>query len=403
MATTAKGHLVPTATPDAPSDFSLVLGGPLYQFMRRLGLVAPPLARLKSRVLVITLFAWAPLLLLALLDGRALRGVPIPFLLDYEVHSRFLLSLPLLILAEVTIHRRVGQIVAQFWERGIIPPSMQRRFQDAVASSQRLRDSIPVELALLAFVFIAGGFISRQLVGLRSDTWYSAASPSGARATTPAGYWYLYVSIPVFQFILLRWYFRLIVWGRFLFHLSRLDLHLVPTHPDGACGLGFLDTIVFALAPFLLAHGCLLSGSIANRILHEGAVLTEFAVEIVALAVWLFLVALGPLCVFTPALGAARRLGMRAYGRFASSYVSDFHRKWITGPFPAEPLLGTSDIQSLADLDNSYRIVRSIIPFPFGRNSIVMLAVVIAIPLLPLALTMVSIGELAVRLLKLVL
>ena len=34
---------------------------------------------------------------------------------------------------------------------------------------------------------------------------------------TPAGYWYLFVSLPIFQFILLRWYLRFFLWFWFLF------------------------------------------------------------------------------------------------------------------------------------------------------------------------------------------
>jgi hypothetical protein len=85
----------------------------------------------------------------------------------------------------------------------------------------------------------------------------------------------------------------------------------------------------------------------------------------------------------------------------ASDYVVAFDRKWIGGQRSAdEPLLGTGDIQSLADLGNSFGIVQSIIPFPFGRNSLTGLAVIIALPLLPLGLTMFSPQELVIRLLK---
>ena len=227
---------------------------------------------------------------------------------------------------------------------------------------------------------------------------------AGGKSTTPAGYWYQFVSVPISQFILLRWYFRLMLWWRFLWQASRLELNLIPTHPDRTCGMGFLDGIVLAMAPFLMAHSCLLSGYMANRILHEGAKLTDYYVEIGGMGIFLYLLALGPLCVFTPGLIRTRLLGLRAYGRLASEYVNAFDRKWIGGSRSSEePLLGTGDIQSLADLDNSFAIVRSIIPFPFGRSSLVGLAVIIALPLLPLSLTMFSLQELAMRLIKIVL
>jgi hypothetical protein len=158
------------------------------------------------------------------------------------------------------------------------------------------------------------------------------------------------------------------------------------------------------MVPFLLAQSCLLAGYVGGRILHEGSKLPDHYIEIGTLALFLFLLALGPLCVFTPCLLRAKRLGLRNYGRLASDYVMGFDRKWIGGQRPPdEPLLGSGDIQSLADLANSFAIVKSIVPFPFGRSSLIGLAVIVALPLLPLTLTMFSAQEIAVRLLKILL
>ena len=61
-------------------DFSLMLGGPLYQFFLRVGLVKPPLDRVGWRMIAISMLAWGPLLVLAGLSGRLVGGVKIPFL-----------------------------------------------------------------------------------------------------------------------------------------------------------------------------------------------------------------------------------------------------------------------------------------------------------------------------------
>jgi len=252
-------------------------------------------------------------------------------------------------------------------------------------------------------VLLAGGLSYRLVVSVQKDTWLATAT-GGGLVNTPAGYWYRFVSVPVSQFVALRWYFRLFVWGRLLWQTARLDLNLVPTHPDGSCGLGFLDGMIVAMSPLLLAHSCLLSGTLANLILHEGGKLPDHYGEIGILAVFLMLLALGPLCVFTPSLVRAKRQGLLKYGRLASDYVVGFDQKWIGGHRPPdESLMGSGDIQSLADLANSFSIVKSIIPFPFGRSSLVGLAVIIAIPLLPLSLTMFSLQEIVVRLLKILL
>jgi hypothetical protein len=384
-------------------DFSLFVGGPVYQLLLRIGLIRPPLNRVGLRILAITAIVWLPLLAMTILNGRFVSGVRVPFLLDYEVHVRFLASLPLLILAELVIHGRVNLILRQFRERQIITDEILPKFVSSIESAMRLRNSIAIELGLATFIVLASALSLRMTAGLQSDTWLTTVT-GGVAVKTPAGYWYQYVSVPVVQFFALRWYFRLFVWGQLLWRISKLKLNLVAVHPDGSCGLGFLDGMAVTMAPLLLAHSCLLSGNLANRILHEGARLPDHYSEIAVMSGFLMLLALGPLCVFTPSLIRAKRQGLVKYGQLASKYAVGFDNKWIGGQrAPDESLVGSADIQSLSDLANSYNLVRSIVPFPFGRNSIAALAVIIALPLLPLSLTMFSLQELALRLLKILL
>jgi hypothetical protein len=385
---------------DAAKDFSLAAGGPLYQFLLRVKLVKPPFDRAIWRVVVITSIAWAPLLLLTMLGGRITSGVPIPFLHDYEAQSRFLLALPLLIVAELIVHRGMRQLIRQFVDRQIIKPAELSRFEACIASALRLRNSVVAELCLLVFIASAEFLWAKNVLVIPTDTWY-ASMVGGISKPTPAGYWYVFVSLPIVQFLGLRWYYRLFIWGRLLWQIARLDLNLIPSHPDGSCGLGFMGQIVFTLAPFLMAHSVLLSGFIANRIIHAGARLPDYRIEIAVVAILVFLIALGPLCVFTPRLIQRRRAAVYSYGSLASAYVNEFDKKWIQGQRPAdEPLIGSADIQSLADLANSFSVVEHIVPFPFGREALVSLTVLIALPLLPLLLTMFSAQELAARLLK---
>ena len=388
---------------DTTKDFSLVLGGPLYQFLVRVGLVRPPFDRVAARIIVITLFAWVPLLLLTALGGRLTSGVKVPFLYDVEAHCRLLLTLPLLIGAEVTIHRRMRMMILQFVERQIITPSALPKFEGVIGSALRLRNSPVIELGLLALVFVAASFWLKGVLAIQSDTWYAAVT-AGEKVLAPAGYWYQFVSLPIFQFIILRWYFRLFIWGRLLWQVSRLDLRLVPSHPDGCCGLGFLGGNAFAMGPFLMAHSVLLSGFIANRILYEGTRLPDHRFEIVAVALLLYIVGLGPICVFAPRLLRQRIHGLYTYGPLASEYVIGFEKKWMEGQRPNdEPLVGSGDIQSLADLANSFAVVQNIRPFPFGKAAIIAVAVFVALPLLPLSLTMFSLQELLARLVQVLL
>jgi hypothetical protein len=327
----------------------------------------------------------------------------VPFLKDIEAHARFLLALPLLILAELVVHQRMLPVARQFLERDLIPESSRARFDLAVASAARLRNSLLAEVLLIAFVYFVGVlYVWPQYIALTVPTWY-AVPIGGGRQLSAAGWWFVYVSLPLFQFILFRWYFRLFVWIRFLWQVTRCDLSLVPTHPDRAGGLGFLSLTVVAFAPVLLAHGVHLAGLISDRIFFHAAKLPDFKVEVVVVVLFLLVVVLGPLLLFSPHLGLARRVGLREYGTLAQRYVREFDLKWLRGGAPTdEPLVGSADIQSLADLGNSFEFVRSMSVVPFKRDTVMQLAGITLLPVVPLLLTMISLEELLKGLFKVV-
>ena len=383
-----------------PQDFSLVLGGPLFQLLRRAHLTDDTLMLVRQRIIVLSLLAWLPLLGLAALEGQVLGGsAAVPFLLDVDVHVRFLLALPLLIVAELVVHQRMRFVVKQFLERQLIPESARARFDAAIVSALRVRNSVLAELLLIAFVYGVGVLIVwRHYGALDAATWY-ATPVAGGSTLSLAGMWYGYVSVPLFQFLLLRWYFRLAIWTRFLWQVSRIDLRLVPTHPDRVGGLGFLSNTVYAFTPLAVAHGALLAGMIANRIFYRGATLPDFKVEIAVVLIFLLCLVFGPLLVFTPQLAEAKRAGNREYGTLAQRYVREFDAKWLRGGAPAdEPLVGSGDIQSLADLGNSFEVVRSMRLAPVTKEALLRLAVATLVPVAPLALTMMPLEELLKRL-----
>ena len=230
-----------------PPDFSLVLGGPLFQLLRRAHLSDDALMLVRQRIIVIALLAWLPLLVLSALEGQLLGGsAAVPFLLDVEVHIRFLVAMPLLIIAELVVHQRMRPLLQQFLERNLIPENAMPRFEAAIASAFRLRNSVLAEVLLIAFVYGVGILIVwRHYMALDAATWYATPSAEGSKLSL-AGMWYGYVSLPIFQFLLVRWYFRLFIWARFLWQVSRIELSLVPTHPDRVGGLGFLSSTVYA-------------------------------------------------------------------------------------------------------------------------------------------------------------
>ncbi|QIO70253.1 hypothetical protein HA462_34460 (plasmid) [Rhizobium leguminosarum bv. trifolii] len=386
------------------ADLSLFEEGGLSKLLFRTRQSDDDAAVRRRRVgIALVLLAWVPLLGLSAWEGHMFGGaVAIPFLLDAEVHVRLLLTLPLLFIAQFVTEARLRPVPRQFIERELIPGNAVAPFRDAIESAARLRGSAFAEVLLIAFVYGGGILIWRRYVVADTATWYATPFPGGLRLTL-AGTWYAWVSLPIFQFILCRWYFRLFIWARFLWQVSRIQLKLVPTHPDGLAGLSFLSNTLRVLAVFALAHGTLLAGYLATQVVILGTSLIEFKAEIAAMLILMVCVTAGPLLMFTPQLSEARRNGLRDYGRLATRYVDEFDAKWIHGTGETGALLGSADIQSLADMGNSYAVVRAMRVIPITGDAIYRLTAATLAPMIPLLLTMMPLEQILRKLAAIIL
>ncbi|HEX6892214.1 MAG TPA: hypothetical protein VF141_16015 [Chryseolinea sp.] len=376
-------------------DFSIVLGGPFFQLLNRAHLAGKALELVKKRVIVLAIITWLPLFLLSILKGQAWgEGTNLPFVQDIDVHVRFLLALPLFVMAELLVHQRLVLVVNEFQKRELIPETQMAKFHNAISSALRLRNSVVAEIVMVIIIYVIGyQLVWNQTSALGTTAWYSDPAVGNGRLSL-AGIWFRYVSLPIFQFLFLRWYYRIFIWARFLFHVSRIRLRLVPTHPDHVGGLGFLANSIYAMMPLAFAHGVMLLGMISNHIFHEDAELLDFKVEIISAVVLVMCLMILPLFFFASQLGDAKRKGGLEYGQLASRFVQEFEATWINGKGPVVNTLIGKDIQSLADLANSYKVVESMQIVPLTRSTIIMLVVVTVIPLFPLVLTMMPLSEL---------
>ena len=385
--------------------FSLVVGGPLFQLWLGTRLTGGRLELVRRRIIAAVLLTWMPLLVLSLVEGHAWSGsLALPFFFGVEQHLRLLLALPLLIFAELGAHQRILPLVQQFLRLGLIPHTARAPFDSAVASAIRLRNSRAAELLLIALVYGVGvSYFWRNYVALDVVSWYGVMV-GGKLHPSLAGWWLGCVSLPLLQFLLLRWYFRLFIWTRFLWQISNIELRLLPTHPDQCGGLGFLMAVRPAFTQLLMAQGVLLAGLIANRIFFAGSRLPDFLLDIAVVAVVTVFVILAPLLVFFRRLEVVARTGLLEYGALAQRYARAFDQKWLRDTAPSEEqLLGSADIQSLADMASSFEVVRQMRSVPFTIQDVLQLGGLFLLPIFPLTLTMLSLQELLARLLKLIL
>jgi hypothetical protein len=308
--------------------------------------------------------------------------------------------LPILIGVEPYIHRQLNIAIRLFSERNLIPAEEMADFHRAIDKTHDIRNSYILELGLLVVVYTAGLWFwgSRQPEG--SQTWYANPNTLGLNLTL-AGYWLVFVSLPMFQFFLVRWYARFFILFWMLLQISKLKLNLIPTHPDRSGGLGFLGRVTYAFSPLLFAQGALLSAMIATEVMQNGKDIGSFLVESIGYIAFFVIGVLVPLCVFVPEVARAKRKGLRIYGTLAARYVEEFDKKWIrSNDGQREELLGTADIQSLADLANSYNVVSEMNLAPFNYRDIFRLTAITAAPLIPLLLLVFSAEEIFKKILE---
>ena len=378
---------------------SVVEGGPLDRLQLRLGLMKLQRPLILRRALVFSLVAWLPLLVLSALQGVVLRNVRIPFLYDPSAHIRFLLSVPLLIVAEVVIGPRIVAATSQFVTSGLIPEDRHQDFDAAIIDAIRLRDSTIAEVIILAITYL-GAFASIRFLSATVSTWHSLVSESGYRFTL-AGYWYALVSLPIFQFLVYRWLWRSFIWCKFLRRVSKFDLQLIPTHPDQAGGLGFLGETHRLYAVFIFAYAATAAAVASREVLFDKVPIQSYKIPVAALITLMLLLFLGPLFMFAPALLRTRRKGLHDYSTLGCKLGRLYDQKWVKGMTPAgESLLSTPDNTSLANYSRDYELVDRMRVFPFEPRTAVVLALAGLVPMVPLLATVMPMAEIFKLVLK---
>jgi hypothetical protein len=390
------------STSPSSRNFALTEGGPTYRIETKIGLVRQNSPKILRRALLSILLTWVPLFVLSALQHIAIgHRVPVPFLGDFAVHARFLLAVPLLLVAEIVVGPHLAHAARHFVDSGLVTPDDYDNFEEAIDDGLKGRDSTIAELIL---VLLAYGLTatSQVFLSMNVSTWYIVRTNEGISLTW-AGWWFILFCVPLFQFLTLRWLWRQFLWAQFLWRMSKLKLQLMPTHPDEAGGLGFVGESQRFFGILLFAYSVATSGVLANQVIYGHAPLQHFAPSIVAYVVIFVGIVIAPLTVFTGMLLRTKRSGLYKYGTLATTYTTSFHKKWIVASSPAEePLLGSGDIQSLADLGNSFGFIEKMDALPMGPRTPIHLALACLLPMAPLILTMMPLSEVLKILLKFV-
>jgi hypothetical protein len=368
----------------APAERVPFEDAPPYHLESWLGLMRAGHPHVARRAVLAMAIAWLPLAALTLVSGDFLRPDHAnAFILDIGCFARYVIALPLLVLAEALCAPRLSAIARQFVTARLITEVDRAAYESAAASTGRLLRSRVAEIG--AFI-IAYGLVA-CVVASKPDTalpqWHGVIW--GDRlAPTPAGWWGLLVSLPLLFLLLLGWLWRVGLWARFLWLMSRLDLRLVPSHPDGAGGLGFLSTSLEAFLPLAFAFGVLGAGPVLNFVIHRGASPLEFRFQAVGVAVFSVVLFGSPLLVFMRRLLEAYHRGVLSYGAFALRAGQQFERQWLAERQAVdEQALQARDFAATNGLFSIARNAVKMSRLPFDVRSIAVLGGAALVPFLP--------------------
>jgi hypothetical protein len=376
-------------------EFSL-FGGPLQVLGRRLGLVRGKTNTIGLGI-ALGLLTWGVLLALALLQGIGPQFFSLSVI---GAHVRLLVAIPLFFACETFVAPLMAEFVSNIVRSGVVPQAELPALASVIRRVGRLKDFWLVEILFLVVAFVIPMIETASLLPGMTGNWGALVGEAGGRMNWVLS-WYLGFCLPLFRFLLLRWYWHLVLWWYFLWRVNRLKLHLIPTHPDCAGGLGYLEVVHEHFAAFVVAASVTLSASFAEDIV-SGAMAFESLYRMVPLVLVLLAVLfIGPLFTFSSKLWICRITGLNEYMVMAHHYVDAFDRKWIRDESASgESQLGTPDMQSLADLGNSVNVVRNMRWVPMSRRLVVELAAAALLPMLPLLLLKYPIAELASTLFK---
>lgn len=384
---------VSKSTQDLELNFALVTGSPILRFLGEKGVWKGRGRRPYIQAITLASVAWIPLFILSVIGYYSGFESMFPFWSDFTVHVRFLVALPVLVIAEIFINRRLRIVVAHLFESGLIEKSDVSKLDATVAETDRLLDSIWAEALILAII------VCNLIVSLESGTGWSTITWRFGMGSigfdySPIKLWFSCVSAPIFQFILLRWLWLLLVWSRFLWKLSKFDLRLAGTHPDRLGGLGFVSDGQMSFGYVIFAMSSVISAHIATLVVFHGASLFDFNKIVLIYILVSILIFMAPLLVFSPQLAREKRNTLAAFGMLGLDYAQSFQKKWFGIPRnETSGLLGSPDLQSLADLGGSFDVARNMQIVLLVRKVIFVLASVALAPFFPLVLTLFSLPD----------
>jgi len=384
---------------DPSLGLALVRGDLPFRLQRRLGLIPSDGLGLVRRAVFWSMLGWLPVVLWGWYVGRVLPGgAAEPLLAHFGIHARLLVAVPLLILAEGPANALTARLLPQLVRSGIVPPSEVPAYRAALAGIARLRDATLPWIVIVGIV-LAFASASEVLHRAHEVEWAEGTAPDGRPGF--GGLWYLWVGRSIYLALLLAWLWRLVLLTVLCRRIARLDLAILPTHPDRSGGLGFLDRLPALFVPVVLAVGIVLASRWAHDAVYHGLAMQSVRAEMIAFVVVAVTLFVLPLLAFAVPLKKAKKQALLDYGALVCRHGRLVHQRWIEGrPIADDAVLDAPELGPVADTAALFDSVKALRTVPIGKSTALPLAAAAVVPMLAALAVQVPARDLLLRLLK---
>lgn len=366
-------------------DDALFEYAPPSGLQRRFGLVKPGELNVVRRAWLVVLVGWLPLILLAIVQSVITRTDELTALFwEIGVHARYLVAAPLLVVAEAVCAPQLNVVAHHFMSSDIVDERDRPKVADAVASTRRLLASPTAEVVMVVLAYLVSAAAAFSYPPDQLPVW---AQPTGGMPRLSlAAWWHTLVTLPLLLVLIFGWLWRLALWTRLLWRVSRLKLRLVASHPDHCAGVAFLGRSVRAFAIVGMALAVIVAGRSAHAVMTGGGLPTQHFLFNIGLLVTVIALFVAPLLVFVPPLAQAWRRGALEYGALANQVGHAFERKWLDGQKVDSAALEKPDFSATTDLYSVAANVYAMRFVPVDLKDLIALAVAMLLPFVPVVL-----------------
>jgi len=384
------------SSPPSAEDFEPFEAGP-FSWLPRLVPLAPQYdAHGVRRALVAAIVSWVPLALLAAIDGVAFRAGDLreSLLTDFSAYGRYLVATPALTYAGSAILPQLASVVRQFLESDLIRERDRDRYLELVYSTRRLLRMRTIDMSILALSFVLTVLRSPGGYSLDIATWAMPVSTGAVRHLSLAGWWRTLVSQPLFNALLAVWLWRFLMWVRFMYRVSRMDLRLVAAHPDLLGGLRFILIPIRGFAILAFAVGATVASSVAQRVLVDGQALASFQLMVLTHVVVVEILLAGPFLIWMMPIVELHQAGTLVYGQLASRVGQAFQERWLAARRNVGPdALEAPDFSATTDLYAIAANVASMNLYVLDVTGLALIAVASLLPYVPLVLAVMPLND----------